>query len=117
MAQQRTKKKRNPKNRGNAAGVVTRRAGNKQAGTQAEGKQLSAQAKKDQRLNSPPTWRGALNRAAIAAAIFAVLNLLLFKQKPVAAISLAAVMLLVYVPMSYYTDLFFYRRRQRNKLS
>jgi len=114
MAQQRTKKKRKPKNRGNAAGVVTRRAGAKKSGTQLEGKELSRQ-RREERLDTPPTWRGSLNRAAIAAAIFALLTILLFRQSPVAALSLAAIMLLIYIPMSYYTDMFFYRRRQRTK--
>ncbi|MBA2506337.1 MAG: hypothetical protein H0V29_10400 [Thermoleophilaceae bacterium] len=114
MAQQRTKKKRNPKNRGNAAGVVTRRSGAKKAGTQLEGKALAAQ-RREEKLNTPPTWRGSLNRAAIAAAIFALLTVLLFNQNPAGALALAAVMLVIYIPMSYYTDLFFYNRRQRQK--
>jgi hypothetical protein len=41
--------------------------------------------------------------------------LVLFKQQPGAAISLAAFMVLIYLPMGYYTDLFLYRRRQRKK--
>ena len=41
--------------------------------------------------------------------------LVLFRQKTAAAISLAAFMVLIYLPMGYYTDLFMYRRRQRKK--
>jgi hypothetical protein len=41
--------------------------------------------------------------------------LLLFKQQPLQAISLACFMVLIYLPMGYYTDLFLYRRRQRKK--
>jgi hypothetical protein len=63
----------------------------------------------------PPSWKSAGQRALIAAAVFLVAVLVLFKQKPGAAISLAAFMVLIYLPMGYYTDLFLYRRRQRKK--
>jgi hypothetical protein len=67
------------------------------------------------RLDSPPTWRGALNRALLAVVFFAVLVLLVFKQPVGNALGLSAFMLLVYVPLGYYTDQFLYRRRQRQK--
>jgi hypothetical protein len=47
--------------------------------------------------------------------VFLVAVLLLFKQQPLQAISLACFMVLIYLPMGYYTDLFLYRRRQRKK--
>ena len=66
------------------------------------------------RLEQPPTWRGALNRAAIAAGLFGVL-MVAIGNAIAAAVSLAAVMLLVYIPLSYYTDMLIYRRRQKKK--
>ncbi len=57
-----------------------------------------------------PTWRSAVNSAAVGAVIFFVL-LLLFKQPIGAGLGIAAVMFLVYVPMSYTINRFFYNRR------
>ena len=50
-------------------------------------------------MSRPPTWRGALNRAAIAAAVFAVLVVLIFKQSVAQGAALAAAMLLIYIPL------------------
>ena len=115
MAQ--TRKRRQTKHRGNAAGMVeTRGRTGRAPGPQ--DKKLStkeeARAKRLARLDTPPTWRGAINRAGIAAALFVVLVIVL-GQQIAAAVSLGAVMLLIYIPMSYYTDLFVYRRRQKKK--
>ena len=41
---------------------------------------------------------------------------LLFKQSAAPAVALGVALLLVYIPMSYYTDLWLYRRRQAKKL-
>ena len=48
--------------------------------------------------------------------IFIAVIVLLFKQDVAPAVALGAVLLLVYIPMSYYTDLWLYRRRQAKKL-
>lgn len=42
-----------------------------------------------------------------------MLVVLIFKRPVGAAIMLAAFMLVFYIPLSYYTDGFFYRRRSR----
>jgi hypothetical protein len=68
-----------------------------------------------ERRNRPPTWRGAINRALMAAALFGVLVIVLFRQSPARAIPLALFMVLFYVPLGYYTDRFFYHRRNRPK--
>ena len=118
MAQ--TRKRRQTKHRGNAAGMVESRGrtGRKlEPGERGAAKldpKAEARRKREMRLDTPPTWRGALNRAAIAAALFGVLMIVI--GQPIAgALSLAAVMLLIYIPMSYYTDLFIYNRRQKSK--
>jgi hypothetical protein len=120
MAQ--TKKKRQTKHRGNAAGQVEargrtgRRPGGDERGSKG-GAKLDARARRLQRLDTPPTWRGALQRAGVATIFFLLLLILFFRSQPLAGkFFIAAFMLLVYVPMGYYTDLFIYRRRQAKKL-
>jgi hypothetical protein len=115
MAQ--TRKRRNTKHRGNAAGMVEVRGRTGRRPDPAEQKQdakAQARAKRLERLDKPPTWRGALNRAAIAAIIF-IVAIIALGQEPAAAFSLGALMLVLYIPMSYYTDLLIYRRRQKGK--
>jgi hypothetical protein len=112
MAQ--TKRKRTRKHRGNAAGIVERPAHNSRAttGSKAPAKD-DARRKRENRFNRPPTWRGATQRAAIAAALFAVLITVIFKQKITNSITLAGFMLIVYIPLSYVTDRAIYNWRQK----
>ena len=117
MAQ--TRKRRQTKHRGNAAGKVEargrtgRRPEASERGKKSDPK-ADARARRLARMDQPPTWRGALNRAAVAAALFGVLMVVI--DNPIStAVSLAAVMLLIYIPLSYYTDLMIYRRRQKKK--
>jgi hypothetical protein len=112
MAQ--TKKKRRSKHRGNAAGVIESRGrtGRKPTAEErkASEKELAAQARRE-RMMQPPTWRSASTRAAIAAVVFGVLLVLLFKTEPLKAIPLTAFVFVFYVPLGYYTDQLVYRRR------
>jgi Flp pilus assembly protein TadB len=115
MAQ--TRKRRRTKHRGNAAGMVEARGRTGRKPTSAERKASNkelARQKRLERLDRPPTWRGAINRAAIAAVIFGIAVALLGQQVG-NAVMLAAFMFLLYIPMSFYTDQFIYRRRQRKK--
>lgn len=114
MAQ--TKKKRRTKHRGNAAGQVEARGRTGRRPTAAERKP-SARELRMQRLDRPPTWRSAASRAAVAAGLFFALLLLFFRDQALASkAGIAAFMLLVYIPMGYYTDMFVYRRRQARRL-
>ena len=116
MAQ--TKRKRRSKHRGTAAGTIESRGRTGRKPTAQErsaDKQDQARQRRLERLDRPPTWKSAGQRALIAAAVFLVAVLALFRQQPLQAISLACFMVLVYLPMGYYTDLFLYRRRQRKK--
>jgi polyferredoxin len=117
MAQ--TRKRRQTKHRGNAAGMVESRGRTGRRLEPGERAKLDpkeeARRKRLARLDNPPTWRGALNRAAVAAALFGVLMVVIGNTIS-AAVSLAAVMLVLYIPMSYYTDLAIYRRRQKKKV-
>jgi hypothetical protein len=118
MAQ--TKKKRSTKHRGNAAGVVEARGRTGRKLTEDEKRKNAAaggkSALKGDRFDRPPTWRGAAQRSLIAVMIFIAVIVLLFKQNVAPAVALGAVLLLVYIPMSFYTDLWLYRRRQAKKL-
>ncbi|MGB2709889.1 MAG: hypothetical protein WBC33_00105, partial [Conexibacter sp.] len=76
-----------------------------------------ARARRLARLDQPPTWRGALNRALVAAALFLLLMVFFFRDQQIGPkVGIAVFMLAVYIPMGYYTDLFVYRRRQAKKL-
>jgi hypothetical protein len=117
MAQ--TRRKRTTKHRGNAAGMIEARGRTGRKPTETERKAAATKSTKGgaraNRFDKPPTWRGSINRALIAVVFFAVLILVIpgFHIKPLAVIPLAAVMLILYVPMGFYTDQYMYRRRQR----
>jgi len=117
MAQ--TKKKRQTKHRGNAAGQIEARGRTGRKPSEGERKPSAkdeARLRRMQRLDTPPTWRGAIQRAGIATAFFFLLLVLLFRDQPFAGkVFIALFMLLVYIPMGYYTDLFVYRRRQAKR--
>src|SRR5205807_6100549 len=118
MAQ--TRRKRQTKHRGNAAGVIEARGrtGRKPTAAEKGGKSANVARSKDrqrERQERPPTWRGALVRAMFAAVMMLAILLIFNLTKPVAAIALFPLVLLLYVPVSYYTDLFMYRRRQAAK--
>lgn len=117
MAQ--TKKKRQTKHRGNAAGQIEARGRTGRKPGEGERKASAreeAHLRRMQRLDTPPTWRGAIQRAGIATAFFFLLLVLLFRDQPFSGkVFIALFMLLVYIPMGYYTDLFVYRRRQAKR--
>lgn len=113
MAQ--TKRKRQTKHRGNAAGVVESRGRTGRKPTEAEktGKATPSE-KRLARMERPPTWMGAFYRAMAAAVLMLLISILLLK-KPNEAIELFPIVLIAYVPISYYTDTWLYRRRMRSK--
>ena len=110
MAQ--TKRKR--KHRGTAAGTIEARGRTGRAPKPSEIKQTAAQ-RRQERMDNPPTWRGAANRAGIAAAVFFVIAMVLLGQPPGGAAALALFAFALYVPSGYYLDKFLYDRRQKQK--
>ena len=112
MAQ--TKRKRTRKHRGTPAGTIERAGRTGRPKTRQDGKQIARQRRME-RMSQPPTWRGALNRAAIAAAVFGVLVVVAFGRSVAQGALLAAFMLLVYIPLGYATDSAIYRFRQRRQ--
>jgi uncharacterized membrane protein len=63
----------------------------------------------------PPTWSSAVTRGLLGAGLFGVLLVTLFGQPVGSSIALAAVMVLIYIPMGHFMDRFFYNRRQAAK--
>jgi len=117
MAQ--TKRRRRTKHRGNAAGVIESRGrtGRKPTAAEKAGTATGAAAagrKRVSRADRPPTWRGAFYRAMVAAVLLLLLALLLL-PKPSQAAAYFPLALLIYTPISYYSDRWVYRRRQRSK--
>ncbi len=110
MAQ--TKRKRTRKHRGTPAGTIDRAGRTGRPQTRQDAKQIARQ-RRQERIDRPPTWRGAVNRAAIAALVFGVLVTLVFNKSVAAGAVLAAFMFFVYIPLGYATDTLVYRFRQR----
>jgi hypothetical protein len=111
MAQ--TRKKRSRKHRGTPAGNIERAGRTGRPKTREDAKKV-ARDRRAERLDTPPTWRGSVNRAAIAAVVFSVLVAVVFGN-PAQAIPLGLVMFLLYIPLGYATDSAMYRFRQRRK--
>ncbi|MET0513601.1 MAG: hypothetical protein ABW135_18190 [Thermoleophilaceae bacterium] len=112
MAQ--TKRKRTRKHRGTPAGTIERSGRTGRPQTREESKKTASQ-RRAERLDKPPAWKGAINRAAIAAVVFGVLVVVLFGREIVQGVVLAAVMFLLYIPLGYATDTAIYRFRQRRQ--
>jgi hypothetical protein len=113
MAQ--TKRKRRSKHRGNAAGIVEHRGRTSRPPSPEERKAQrkgAARATRNDRYSKPPSWQSAANRALVATLLFVAVVVLAFKQPIQQAVALGGFMLLLYIPIGYYTDTYFYRRRQ-----
>jgi hypothetical protein len=112
MAQ--TRKKRRRKHRGTQAGTIERAGRTGRARTREEAKQIARQRRRE-RLDRSPTWKGAVQRAALAAALFGVLVVVAFGRQPAQGAFLALFMFVLYIPLGYATDTAIYRFRQRRK--
>ena len=112
MAQ--TRRKRTRKHRGTPAGTIERAGRTGRPQTREDAKQVARQ-RRQERLDKPPTWGGAVNRAAIAAAVFGVLVILAFGRSVAQGVILAGFIFLLYIPLGYVTDVAIYRYRLRKK--
>jgi hypothetical protein len=112
MAQ--TRRKRRRKHRGTQAGTIERAGRTGRPRTREEAKQISRQ-RRQERLDRRPTWKGAVQRAALAAALFGVLVVVAFGRAPSQGAFLALFMFVLYIPLGYATDSAIYRFRQRRK--
>jgi hypothetical protein len=109
-----TRKKRRRKHRGTQAGTIERAGRTGRPRTKEEAKQIARQ-RRAERLDRQPTWKGAAQRAALAAALFGVLVVIAFGRAPAQGAFLALFMFLLYIPLGYATDTAMYRFRQRRK--
>jgi hypothetical protein len=110
-----TKRKRRTKHRGNAAGGIETRGRTSRPASPEQRKADRKTAAREARMSRymrPPSWRAAANRALIATGLFVVVIVLAFRQPIQQAIALGGFMLLLYVPIGYFTDSFFYSRRK-----
>jgi hypothetical protein len=112
MAQ--TKRKRKRKHRGTPAGTVSRAARTGQPRTKEEAKKIARERRRE-RLDREPTWRGAINRAAIAAVVFAVLVIVAFGRPVGSGLLLGVFMFALYIPLGFVTDRAIYNFRQRKR--
>jgi glycerol uptake facilitator-like aquaporin len=117
MAQ--TRRKRQTKHRGNAAGVVESRGrtGRKPTAAEKSGTtSTSAAARKRDvdRRDKPPTWKGAFYKAMVATVLL-LFVILVFMKGSSGAIALFPIVLGAYTVVSYYTDRWVYERRMRKK--
>ena len=112
MAQ--TKKKRRSKHRGTAAGTIERAGRTGKPQTRADAKQIARQ-RRAEKLDKPPEWKSTINRAGIAAIVFAVLVVVLFGRPIASGLLLGVIMFAVYVPLGYATDSAIYRFRNKRK--
>ncbi len=111
MAQ--TKRKRQTKHRGNAAGIVEARG---RTGRAAAGGEKGGKGKgKIPRQDRPPSWSSAFIRAGIATLALLVIGTLFIKNGSRLLLFFFPVVLGVYTAIGYYTDKFLYERRQRRK--
>jgi hypothetical protein len=109
-----TRRKRTRKHRGTPAGTIERAGRTGRPRTREEAKQISRR-RRTERLDKAPSWSGAMQRAAIAAAVFGVLVVIAFHRDVAQGAVLAAFMFLLYIPLGYATDTFIYRFRQRRR--
>ena len=112
MAQ--TKRKRPRKHRGTQAGTVEARGKTGRSRPATEAKDIR-KARREERLDKPPSWRSSFNRAALSAIVFGAFTVIAFGWKIEQAVPLTAAMVVIYLPLSFVTDRFIYNRRQRRK--
>ena len=110
-----TKKKRRRKHRGTQGGGVARAPkGRPRSRAEAKARARSQRsASRQPRGLKPPSWGSAIGKGALASLLFFALFAGVFGRPIGASAGFAAFMLGFYVPLSYYLDSFFFRRRTR----
>lgn len=117
MAQ--TKRKRQTKHRGNAAGVVEARGRTGRPPSAEEKKRTQRDNRREARLNRKPTWKSSGQRALLAGGFMFLFLLITNHSKTgnkfVAAILYAAVAMLLYILLGYWIEMYLWRRRMAKK--
>jgi hypothetical protein len=112
MAQ--TRKKRRRKHRGTQAGTVETFAhsSGKHGRADAQRARGGTQRARGPRELKEPDWRSAANKAGLAAVVFGLLLVVLFKRSVGAAAVWTVIVFFFYVPVGYWTDRAVYNRRK-----
>ena len=111
-----TKRKRRSKHRGTPAGTIEARGRTGRKPTAEEVRRDDARARRESRLDRPPTWRSATIRGAFAAVMLFVLFQFLGPETTAASSALLALLsMLIYVPLGYVLDRAVYNRRMKQK--
>jgi Flp pilus assembly protein TadB len=117
MAQ--TKRKRQTKHRGNAAGVIETRGRTGRPPSADEKKRSDRDRKREERLNRKPTWKSSVQRALLAGAFMFVFLLVTDKPKHgsviASALLFAVIAVLLYLLLGYWLETFLWRRRMAKK--
>jgi len=118
MAQ--TRRKRQTKHRGNAAGIVESRGrtGRKPTAAEKSGDPRERERERERKLDRrdrPPTWGSAFIKAMIASLALVFIVIVLLHKSASSTPLLFPVVLGLYTVVSYYSDKFVYTRRQRKK--
>jgi hypothetical protein len=112
----RARQTRRRKRRGTQAGTVRPRGRGRTTRPRSRGDaRANAEQRRQEKLNRPPTWRTALQRGGIAAAALFALLVIVFKTNAAAALPLALIAALLYIPGFYLTDSLLYRNRMRRR--
>jgi hypothetical protein len=113
-------KRRQRKHRGTQTGSVSRRSAGRprsrqEAMAQAKSRRGGAKGARSgpriDRRDQPPTWKGATTRGLLFAAFLFPVSLL-FGQPMASAIILTIAAAVIYVPLGFYTEQYFYTRRK-----
>jgi hypothetical protein len=113
MAQ--TRRKRRTKHRGNAAGYVEQRGRTSRPPSPEERKAQrrdAAKAARQNRYAKPPSWQRAAVRSLVTTALFVAFVTLALRNPLDQTLALAGFLFLLYIPLGYLTDSFFYKRFQ-----
>jgi hypothetical protein len=117
MAQ--TKRKRQTKHRGNAAGVVEARGRTGRPPTAEEKKRSDRDRRREDRLSRKPTMKGSAQRALLAGGFMFIFLLLTDKPKHgsafTAALIFAVIAMALYVVLGYWLEVFLWRRRMAKR--
>jgi hypothetical protein len=111
----RARQTRRRKHRGTQAGTVRPR-GRRTSRPRSRGDaRASAETRRQERLSRPPTWKVAIQRGGIAAAALFALLVIAFKASVGAALPLAALAAILYIPAFHATDSLLFRARMRRR--
>ena len=115
MAQ--TKRKRQTKHRGNAAGVIEARGRTGRPPSAEEKKRSDRDRRREERLYRKPTWKSAAQRAALAGVFVFILQVILYHRKNglIAALFTSVMAVILYLGIGYYMELALWRRRMAKR--